>query len=114
MPRRALKSCTGSPDCPELVANGRCDEHKQQAERQRGTRQQRGYDREHERIRASWRPRVELGQVDCHAIDCLMPNRRIDFDAAWDLGHTADRSGWTGPEHVRCNRAAGGRARHSA
>ena len=68
---------------------------------------ERGYDGEHERLRARWAPLVAAGQVDCHAARCLRWSRRILPGAAWDLGHTPDRSGWTGPEHPACNRSEG-------
>lgn len=47
MPRRALTACT-VPGCPELTTGGRCDDHRQQAERQRGSARQRGYGTTHE------------------------------------------------------------------
>lgn len=46
----AMKVCA-EPGCPTLVANGRCRTHEQAGERQRGTRQQRGYDAAHDRRR---------------------------------------------------------------
>lgn len=73
----------------------------------------RGYGPEHRAERERWRPDVEAGQVTCHATTCLEPDRLIRPGQAWDLGHTTDRSGWTGPEHRRCNRADGGRRRHN-
>ena len=47
---RALKTCS-TPRCPELVpiGTGRCDGCVAQAEQQRGTARQRGYDAKHER-----------------------------------------------------------------
>lgn len=81
--------------------------------RTRGTTAQRGYAAEHQRRRAAWAPLVDLGQVPCHAVTCLMPNRLIPAGARWDLGHTDDRTGWTGPEHMRCNRAAGARKKNA-
>lgn len=95
--------------CPNLRP---CPDHARQAERRRGTRQQRGYDATHDRRREQWRPQVETGMVDCHAALCVMPLRRILLGQAWDLGHTPDRSTWTGPEHSVCNRSAGGKAAH--
>jgi hypothetical protein len=45
---------------------------------------------------------VESGQAVCARCDeSIMPG------SSWDLGHTPDRTGWTGPEHSRCNRIAG-------
>lgn len=107
---RALKvcSCIGCPahggSCPELVETGRCPPCSAAADKRRGSRQQRGYDRQHERERERWQPAVELGQVDCAAPTCVMPIRRILLGQAWDLGHTEDRTTWRGPEHMQCNR----------
>jgi hypothetical protein len=70
----------------------------------RSSRQQRGYDREHEAERRRWSPLVDAGQVACAR--CGQP---IGPGTPWDLGHTDDRTAWTGPEHATCNRAAGGR-----
>lgn len=44
---RALKTCS-VPGCPELVPAGRCEPHKAEAERRRGTASQRGYGHAHE------------------------------------------------------------------
>lgn len=97
------------PGCPTIYqgANSRCPAHARQADRARGTRQQRGYDSAHDRLRARWAPRVARGQVDCARC-----GQRIRRGQAWDLGHTDDRAGYNGPEHAQCNRAAGGRKAH--
>lgn len=100
------------PGCPELTEGRRCPTHEAEAERRRGTRQQRGYTAEHDRLRANWKPKVERCEVDCHARVCLMLIRRILPGQEWDLGHTDERTAWTGPEHATCNRSAGGRAAH--
>lgn len=110
-------SCIGCDahdgSCPDLTPKRRCDPCGAQAERRRGTRQQRGYDAEHDRLRARWKPKVERITVNCHAQHCLMPSGRLILPGQdWDLGHTDDRTAWTGPEHARCNRAAGGQAAH--
>lgn len=109
MPR--MRVCS-QPGCPTLGAARRCPEHQAQAERARGSRQQRGYDAEHDRLRARWKPRVERGGVHCHAATCLMPTRLILLGQPWDLDHNDDRTGYRGPAHALCNRAAGGRAAH--
>ena len=75
--------------------------------RAKGTTTQRGYGAQHQALRAKWKPLVEAGQVRCHATHCLMQSRWIQPGTLWDLGHTPDRRGWTGPEHRRCNRADG-------
>lgn len=69
-----------------------------------GTTGQRGYGRGHKAERARWEPKVRAGGVHCAR--CGEP---IEPDRPWDLGHTDDRMGWTGPEHRTCNRTAGAR-----
>jgi hypothetical protein len=101
-----------TPGCPELTTARRCEQHRAQAERARGTRQQRGYDAQHDALRRAWAPKVQRGGVHCHAKQCLMPTRLILLGQPWDLGHTDDRTAWTGPEHQPCNRSAGGKAAH--
>lgn len=69
-----------------------------------GTTSSRGYGRDHKAERDRWAPKVDAGLVDCARCgDPLEPGR------PWDLGHTDDRSAWTGPEHRTCNRVAGAR-----
>ena len=59
----------------------------------------------HKRLRRAWEPRVAAGGVRCAR--CGEP---IEPDASWDLGHDdLDPSRYTGPEHLRCNRATNGR-----
>lgn len=69
-----------------------------------GTTGARGYDSRHQAERERWRPTVEDGQASCAR--CSKP---IHPDEPWDLGHTDDRTAWTGPEHRFCNRSAGGK-----
>jgi hypothetical protein len=69
----------------------------------------RGYGAKHQQLRDEWTPKVDAGLVDCHADTCIEPARHIAPGTEWDLGHTPDRTRWTGPEHRRCNRAEGGR-----
>lgn len=107
-----MKVCAES-GCPTLTSTSRCPTHARVVDKARGTRQARGYNAAHDRERARWAPLVRTGLIDCNAPTCLMPTRRIASSSAWDLGHTPDRTSWTGPEHARCNRAAGGHASHS-
>ena len=68
-----------------------------------GSRQDRGYGRAHELQRKAWVHKVNRGEAQCHAVDCLEPTRAIAPRSEWHMGHTPDRSKWTGPEHPRCN-----------
>lgn len=69
----------------------------------------RGYGHQHQLEKAKWQPVIDAGHGTCHATICLEPTRTIQPDAAWDLGHTPDRTSYTGPEHPRCNRSEGAR-----
>lgn len=70
---------------------------------------QRGYGYAHKRERAKWKPRVERAETSCAKCGQL-----IDPGEPWDLGHTDDRTGWTGPEHADCNRRDGARRGNQA
>jgi hypothetical protein len=63
---------------------------------------QRGYGREHQRLRREVGRVVASGQARC-AI-CGKP---IAPGARFDLDHTPDRSAYRGPAHVSCNRSDG-------
>ena len=67
------------------------------------TTTQRGYGAAHQRERKRWESQVRSGLVDC--VRC---GQRIESGDQWDLGHTPDRTAWTGPEHATCNRSEGG------
>ena len=73
----------------------------------------RGYGYAHRKERARWVPIVARGGVECHAARCLHYDLTIHPDDPWDLGHLDDRTGWTGPEHMDCNRAAGARKKNA-
>ena len=73
------------------------------------TTSQRGYGTAHQRLRQQWQQAIDQGGVTCARCGYPIPPEQ---PRAWDLGHTEDRSGYTGPEHARCNRAAGARKRN--
>ena len=102
--RMASRVCA-EPGCPVIiranVRDGRCDEHRRAKDKARGTRQQRGYDAQHDAERARWVPLVATGMVRCWRC-----RDHIAADQPFDLGHDdEDRSVYRGPEHVSCNRA---------
>jgi hypothetical protein len=74
-----------------------------------GSTYAKGYGKDHEAQRRAWAPKVARGGVQCHAIKCLMPARTIGPRDEWHMGHTPDRSRWTGPEHPKCNTSEGGK-----
>ncbi len=73
------------------------------------SKNERGYTSSHQRLRAQFKPLVQTGQMVCpRCHNPILPGQ------AWDLGHTGDRAGWTGPEHALCNRRAAGLLSHQA
>ena len=99
----ALRVCAEA-GCPELTETTRCITHTRTRDKARGTRQERGYDATHDRLRASWARKVATGQVMCARC-----HKRISPLEPWDLDHTDDRTGYLGPSHRGCNRATSGR-----
>ena len=96
------------PGCPTLTTGRYCPECRAKRERARGTRQQRGYDADHDALRKAWQDRMDAGQV----VTCWRCDRVIDR-TDWHLGHDdKDRSIHRGPECQPCNLRAGGRSRH--
>ena len=94
--------------CPTLITKSQryCPTHEAEAEAARGTTTQRGYGATHKALRAQWRARIDRGGVTCAR--CHKP---LVKGAPFDLGHDdKDRSKYNGPEHVSCNRSAGGRS----
>lgn len=53
--------------------------------------------------------RCACTRPECARHDELQCPEMLDNDRDWDLGHTDDRTAWTGPECVPCNRGAGAR-----
>lgn len=96
---RAKRVCS-TFGCPNLTDQTRCPTCRARAEQLRGTRQQRGYDAQHDAIRLMWAARITQGDVNCARC-----GQGIAPDAAWDLDHTDDRRGYLGPSHAGCNRA---------
>ncbi|GAB3776740.1 hypothetical protein GCM10027600_43020 [Nocardioides ginsengisegetis] len=98
----ALRVCL---DCPELTNTSRCPACARAKDKARGTRQQRGYDATHDRLRASYQQRMDQG----HTYTCWRCTKPIDPNA-WHLGHDDhDRSRYRGPECPACNLATSGR-----
>lgn len=101
-----MRVCS-EPGCPILVKTGRCPSHRRAADRARGTRQQRGYDADHDHERARWKPIVERGETRCARCNLV-----IKLGEPWALDHNEDRTAYLGPSHADCNNTAGGVASH--
>lgn len=102
----ALRVCA-EPGCPNLGHATRCPDCTRDRDRARGTRQSRGYDAAHDRLRAQYQRRMDTGEhFTCWRPGCGKP---ID-PTSWDLGHDdTDRAQHRGPECVKCNRSTASR-----
>lgn len=104
---RAKRICP-KPGCPTPATGNYCPTHQAEAERARGTQEQRGYGHEHRQLRKQWEPKVAAGNITC--AKC---KQRIQPDTTWHLGHNDNRTAWTGPEHALCNLSDAGRRSHA-
>ncbi len=95
-------------DCRTPSEATRCPDCTRTKDRARGSRQDRGYDRDYDRTRAEWQRRIDSGErVCCWRCDTPVTGR------AWHLGHDDhDRSVIRGPECEPCNLRAAGLASH--
>jgi hypothetical protein len=106
MPARPRQPCT-QPGCPKLTTGGRCPDHKRQADKARGTRQERGYDADHDTLRAQLML-TAIGKI-CASPSCtrrMLPGQRLA------LMHNEDRTGYLGMGHAQCNLSDAGKAAH--
>lgn len=96
-----MKVCA-EPGCPAIQREPRCKDHRSQYERQRGTRQARGYDADYDRVRRADVAALKAGA----ALTCWRCGKRVEADD-YSLGHCDDdRSILHGPEHLlACNLA---------
>lgn len=69
------------PGCPELTKARRCSTHASEYEQRRGTRQQRGYDAEHEATRRALLP-------DAYGTPCPLCGEHMYPHQALHLDHT--------------------------
>lgn len=73
-----------------------------------GTTNERGYGTAHQAERARWQVRLDAGEE----VHCAKCSRRVYGSDRWHLGHTDDRTAYTGPEHELCNVEDGARRAH--
>lgn len=104
----SMRNC-GKHGCGRLIPAGvhKCDEHRREADRARGSSTARGYDAEHRHERAHWIKLIASGEPVYCARKC---GKRILPGDPFDLGHNDARTAWTGPECPSCNRSAGASA----
>ena len=88
MGRRALRPCV-VPGCPNLVGRGPCDQHRSERRRRqdqrRGSRQSRGYDRQHELWASAVLIRDPLCQP-CLRTGVARPAHQADHIVPFDQG----------------------------
>lgn len=98
---RAVQVCS-QPGCHELVESGKCQAHRREYDKRRGTREERGYGAQHKATRAALLPEA-YGQPCIHCGERMWPHEDLHLD------HTEDRTGYRGIVHARCNTSEGAR-----
>lgn len=97
------KAVCSKPGCPALVDKGGrtnlCQAHDREADRARGTRQQRGYGAEHDAMKAT----IE----DAYGQPCHLCGERMWPHQALEPDHTEDRTAYRGWTHATCNHRDG-------
>ena len=97
--------------CPHLVPTdayrGLCDECRHTWDRERGSREDRGYGADHQAERAQYASLIRAGIT----IRCVTCNTILGPD--FHLGHTDDRTTWVGPQCPLCNDRRAGQASHT-
>lgn len=100
-------------DCMATIAAGRsrCATCERIRDKARGTRQERGYDAQHDRLRADYQSRMDRGEgFECWRCAATSTPHRVDT-SDWQLGHCDDdRTKYHGPECPSGNQATSGRA----
>ena len=102
----AKRVCSGI-GCHVLVVSGRCPRCARKHEKQRGTRQDRGYDAHHDQLRRLYQDRMNAGET----FTCWRPGCGTPIDPNnWTLGHCdTHRDQHHGPECPPCDYATAGR-----
>ena len=80
-------------------------------EQSRGTKAERGYGADYQRLRIKWAKRIAVGIVNCKRC-----RKWINPAESWHLDHDDnDRNDLrlAAPSHALCNLSAGGRASHT-
>ena len=100
-----VKVCL-EPCCPTLTDQRRCTQHQRAADKARGTKRERGYDAEFQRIRRSIVKKIKAGEI----VRCWRCGVRLGL--SFHLDHNAARDGYRGPACAACNLHLAGKAAH--
>lgn len=99
-----MKVCAEA-GCPELTEATRCVTHARAKDKARGSRQARGYDAAHEKLRSEYQRRMNSGEQ----FTCWRCGGVVD-PSYWTLGHCdGNRTRYHGPECPPCDYATSGR-----